>query len=275
MIDPTHDRAQDDPLCPADAAHLRRAFADGTCVFLAHPGVYLLQSLAFVLILLAVAFLADAPRSPLLPRSFDLSAQVVNAVLGMLLSIGLYRSLWDGLRAAPVRFGTLFWGFFRPHAWGLTFLSALVLVPLSMITAFLSLTGSPETKTAMFFAASGINLLILYTAMLLARLDVSPRVCLRRVFALFTRGRRRLLVLPLLIALVLTGAIALLYVAFFVLALAGRLDHLPPRDAHTLALLVMFPATLLFLFAAFPWSAAVLMAGSRALRGCGFQLKGL
>lgn len=271
MLDPTQDcAALPRRFSSPDAAHLRRAFADGTRVLRAHPGVYLPQSLAFVLILLAGMFLAGAPRSPAVPRSFDLSVQVVNAMLGGLLSIGLYRSLWDGLRAAPARFTTLFWGFFRPHAWGFTLLSTLVLVPLSRLTAFLSPAGSPATKTALFLAAAGINLLLLYAALLLARLDASPRECLRQAFGLFTRGRRRLLVLPLLVALVLSGTLALLYVAFFTLALAGRLAHLSSRGAPALALLVVSPATLLFMLAAFPWSAAVLMAGSRALNGADF-----
>ena len=193
---------------------------------------------------------------------------VTQLVSGML-TIGLYRSIWDGLSGRPVQFKSLFWAFAGPIRWQLPALIA----PLSALSMLMLsvMHGHPHQPLWVTLLIVSIpiaaSLVVNYAYAITARTEIGPLESLKKALGIFRKGSRRWLALPFLIWLAEIGAaipLSMLLAVLYVLK-----THLHPAQivVEFLMIAIVAPLVVGAFIAGIIWAAGVLVAAAGSLAG--------
>ena len=251
---------------PLTAHTLREAFTAGNALVRHHFWRYGLQG-AFLFLLMGSASALTAIFHHGRPVQPGPLSQFAISTLTGLFSVGLYRSLWDGLSGEAIRFRRLFWGFGKPAAWALAIIPALLSIPTALLVPLRQghLDASPWVAVPLFAIVILVGLVVGYAFALTARLDAPPALSsLRLALGIFRRGRRRWIALPFLLGLAIMGAALVLMLVFVAMLFLSVHLHVSKAAIGLLALLVMAPLVIVLFMMLFPWmgGATVAAAGS-------------
>lgn len=247
---------------------MRRAFSVGAAAIRAHFFVYCLQGAFLLLVVVPMAGMIGYDTRHHLAPSHALGLQLVFGVLMGLLTLGLYRSAWDGLSQHPVMFRRLFWAFGQPRLWQLPILSSVLGLATSALLPVSQghFVKAPSTIVGILVGLLLIDTFIQYAYAYAARSGTDAVTALQQTVMLLRPGKKRWLFLPIVTGFVLAGAVLVILVPIIAVVIGAAYFHVSKALMVEIVILTATPLFAALFVVAWPWVAAVMVAAAENLK---------
>ncbi len=197
---------------------LRGAFGAGVFEMRAWVRAHMAPMLFYGLLTGASRSLAAAMLGQRKFTAGDMTIIFIATLVSMVMGVGLYRAVWEGMQSHPVRFSHLWWGFAAPSRWALPLAATVIAVPsVIIVMIFLASSGHSAAWMAVTVVAESLfGLVSAYAFALTARLELGPTRSLRAALGVFRKNKRRWIALPVMMTMVTSAVDMLMRMAYTV-----------------------------------------------------------